>query len=397
MTVVTVADLENAKLDVQTIAEVAMVGYSSDTTTNRDGDVINTLQGQLKLLGFQPPVTYAAAIVFDAMDYTKTISYSGVVYFPDPNALPFTTTGTWVADDELKFFVVQSIGAIAASSITCVPPAGRVATNVQDMIDEYDTAMDLTDTNLATVTTKENNLITLSGVAANATSLGTFTGTTISNNRTNKQALQDIETAYESTVVRKALSSGGSANAITATCAPTLSSLTNGAVIIVKPAYNSTNATVTFSPDGLAAKNIRRWDGALQIGDIDVNIPMILMYNSTDLEWKLLNPKYAEVKSGSGVQVYDGDGKTFTIAHSLGVVPSIITPYAFLQTGPDVGYSSGARVILANCADVTYEADATNIYIHVSTGGISIINKSTYANGTMSTASKWDIGVECIA
>jgi hypothetical protein len=320
-----------------------------------------------------------------------------VVYFPDPNALPFTTTGTWVADDELKFFVVQSIGAIAASSITCVPPAGRTATNVQDMIDEYDTAMDLTDSNLSTVTTKENNLITLSGVAANATNLGTFTGTTIANNRTNKQALQDVETAYETTVIRKALTAGGTANAITCTSTPTLASLTNGAVIIVKPAFNSTNATVTFSPDGLAAKNIRRWDGALQIWDIDINIPMILMYNSTDMEWKLLNPKYAELKAGFGVQMYDGDGKTFTIAHGLGTVPSIITPYAYLFAGPDLGYSSGARIVLANCADVTYEADATNVYIHVSTGGISIINKSTYANGTMSTASIWDIGVECIA
>jgi hypothetical protein len=43
-----------------------------------------------------------------------------------------------------------------------------------------------------------NDLITLSGVAENATDLGTFTGSTISDNETVKQALQDLETAVES-------------------------------------------------------------------------------------------------------------------------------------------------------------------------------------------------------
>ena len=43
-----------------------------------------------------------------------------------------------------------------------------------------------------------NDLITLSGVAENDTDLGTFTGSTISDNETVKQALQDLETAVES-------------------------------------------------------------------------------------------------------------------------------------------------------------------------------------------------------
>jgi len=42
-----------------------------------------------------------------------------------------------------------------------------------------------------------DNLVTLSGVAENATDLGTFTGTTISDNETVKGALQDLETAVE--------------------------------------------------------------------------------------------------------------------------------------------------------------------------------------------------------
>lgn len=41
------------------------------------------------------------------------------------------------------------------------------------------------------------DLVTLSGVAANATSLGSFTGSIIPDNQTNKQALQSLETAIE--------------------------------------------------------------------------------------------------------------------------------------------------------------------------------------------------------
>lgn len=46
------------------------------------------------------------------------------------------------------------------------------------------------------------NLVTLSGESANSINHGTFTGTTIQDNRTTKQALQDIETAYETSVIK---------------------------------------------------------------------------------------------------------------------------------------------------------------------------------------------------
>lgn len=42
-----------------------------------------------------------------------------------------------------------------------------------------------------------DDLITLSGVSEGSTTLGTFTGTTISNNQTVKAALQDLETTVE--------------------------------------------------------------------------------------------------------------------------------------------------------------------------------------------------------
>ena len=104
---ITVTDLENAKLDAITIEEVAT--SQLDTTTDRKGNTKNTLQGALKTLGFIPPVTYAAAISFAISDNTKTVEEAGVIYAPLPSALPFTTTGTFVAGDDAKFFVVQGI------------------------------------------------------------------------------------------------------------------------------------------------------------------------------------------------------------------------------------------------------------------------------------------------
>lgn len=47
--------------------------------------------------------------------------------------------------------------------------------------------------------TNVSNLVTLSGVAADSTTLGTFTGSTIADSRNVKQALQDLETYGENT------------------------------------------------------------------------------------------------------------------------------------------------------------------------------------------------------
>ena len=160
----TITDLDNAKLDTDTISEVAMVGTTSDTTANRDGVVIDTLQGRLKKLGYLPPVAYAAAIAFLVTDNVKTIDRNGVIYAPIPSALPFTTSGTWGGDDESKFFVIQSTGEIA---------------DLQD---------DVAD------------LVSLSGVPENSTNLGSFPGDIIPDNSDNKAAMAALEGAIESTL-----------------------------------------------------------------------------------------------------------------------------------------------------------------------------------------------------
>lgn len=61
--------------------------------------------------------------------------------------------------------------------------SGLSATNVQQALDEIDNNVD--------------NLVTLSGVALDSTNLGSFTGVTIPDNQTIKQALQALETELE--------------------------------------------------------------------------------------------------------------------------------------------------------------------------------------------------------
>ncbi len=100
-------DLINGKEDLDTIAEVAMVGTSGDTTINRQGVQVDTIEGRLKKIGFAPPLAYAAGITFTGpLDAVKTVDNGGIIYGCLASARPFTTTGNF-ANDVASFFVVQ--------------------------------------------------------------------------------------------------------------------------------------------------------------------------------------------------------------------------------------------------------------------------------------------------
>lgn len=107
-----VQDLKDGKLDITNIAEVAMVGTTADTTTNREGVVIDTLEGRLKKVGFEPPLPYDAGITFtDAQDAVKSFDSNGIVYGCLASSRPFTTTGNF-QNDSANFFVIQDISEI---------------------------------------------------------------------------------------------------------------------------------------------------------------------------------------------------------------------------------------------------------------------------------------------
>lgn len=79
--------------------------------------------------------------------------------------------------------------------------------NTKDALQDLETGLDNTNTVVNAVITgalelqaNQDDLITLSGVPENSTNLGTFTGTTIPDNQTNKQAVQALETEIENHV-----------------------------------------------------------------------------------------------------------------------------------------------------------------------------------------------------
>jgi len=135
--IVTAGDLVGLKADLQTISDV--VESPALTTTTKSGRELDTLSGALVKLGFQPPVDYDSGIVFEVTDGTKTIDRDGIIYAPLPSALPFTTSGTWTADDEDKFFVVQSVdlygGEIILNKATVANMAADASLQIGNVVE----------------------------------------------------------------------------------------------------------------------------------------------------------------------------------------------------------------------------------------------------------------------
>jgi len=118
--------------DVDDVATAAN-GLKIKSITKINTDAQTLFDASLQALALQPPITYAASIVFTTSDLTKTVDEAGVVYAPLVSALPFTTSGTFVGDDDARFYVVQNG---AASGISATPTAPLTGVNVQDQLDE---------------------------------------------------------------------------------------------------------------------------------------------------------------------------------------------------------------------------------------------------------------------
>ena len=106
---ITTEELQEAKTDAQTLEDVINGGATfggSGLAVGRGGS-IKTLRRSLLDLGYRPPFLYTGAVLFNKGDENRTIEYNGDIYAPLPSELPFSTTGTWEAFDELKFYLVQ--------------------------------------------------------------------------------------------------------------------------------------------------------------------------------------------------------------------------------------------------------------------------------------------------
>ena len=84
-----------------------------------------------------------------------------------------------------------NLGTFAGSTITD-------GATVKGALEDLEAAVESNDTDIAELDANQSDLIALSGVAENAQDLGDFDGVTISANRNIKQALQELETSVES-------------------------------------------------------------------------------------------------------------------------------------------------------------------------------------------------------
>jgi len=168
----------------------------------------------------------------------------------------------------------------------------------------------------------------------------------------------EIKTAYEANADTNALTdfnkgnitgiggvtAGGTVNAITANFTPDVS-LTDGVTVIVRAIGANTSATVTFSPDGSTAKNVRKNGNiALVEGDIaGAGHELLLKRNTTNDVWELLNPAnpnpylvYETEVTGAAVTSIDVTGLDTSVHRSYRVELEIIltssaTLYAYVN------------------------------------------------------------------
>ena len=94
---------------------------------------------------------------------------------------------------------------------------------------------------------------------------------------------------------------GGTANAITATYSPPVTTLVDGQECYVRATAANSTTTPTFSPDSLTARTIvKNGNSALAAGDIAADgHELHLRYRLSDTKWELLNPAKTGTFSGA--------------------------------------------------------------------------------------------------
>jgi hypothetical protein len=134
--------------------------------------------------------------------------------------------------------------------------------------------------------------------------------------RTDSIALGQVQDGKANWVV-----AGGTADALTATYAPAITTLVDGQICFVRAGFANATTTPTFAPNGLTARTIVKEGGnALVAGSIKgADHELILRYKLASTRWELLNPSGASaVSANSTTEVLTGTDTTkFTTADSL--------------------------------------------------------------------------------
>lgn len=186
-----------------------------------------------------------------------------------------------------------------------------------------------------------------------------------------------------------AIAAGG-ADALTGAFVPPRLSVEDGLMLRVRATAANATATPTFSPDGLTARTIVRFDGsALRSGDIIVGLDMILEYDLANTRWKLLNPAVGAIFF-KALTADDTGGLNSTAAQPwFPTLPALTLPvgtYLFegtLFTSRTAGTTSHTTSILfagsATIGAISYTATAM-------TGDANTLVSSSTVQGVAATA-----------
>jgi len=114
------------------------------------------------------------------------VAENATVFSPDGGSADFTGTTLSGTDLTIKS-ALQALGTKADANATAITSEASTRASADTTLTN----------NLAETDANTDDLVSLSGVAENSTTLGTFSGSTLANNETIKSALQDLETAVE--------------------------------------------------------------------------------------------------------------------------------------------------------------------------------------------------------
>ena len=362
------------------VASTTDLGTFSGTTIDNNQSIKQALQALETALESESTARASAisGLVDGAPGLLDTLNELAAAINDDEN---FVTTITNLIDaNETHIDNVATLTGVAKDSANLGTFTGSTiadSSTLKAAIQALETALELKAAS-SVVTEIDGNvddLITLSGVAENASGLGTFTGSTISDASTIKDALQDLETAVE----------GAQAGSAVADRTKTITGDADTSHYITFVADDNSTATaetvftdagVTYNP----ASNL------LTVGSLDVSSPRIggVVVTSTAAEINLLDgvtATTAELNTLDGVTATASeinllDGLTATTAE-------LNTLDGITSTATELNLLDGATVTTAEI-NLLDGVTATTAELNLLDGVTATTAELNYVDGTTS-------------
>ena len=362
------------------VASTTDLGTFSGTTIDNNQSIKQALQALETALETESTARASAisGLVDGAPGLLDTLNELAAAINDDEN---FVTTITNLIDaNETHIDNVATLTGVAKDSANLGTFTGSTiadSSTVKAAIQALETALELkAATSVVTeIDGNVDDLITLSGVAENASGLGTFTGSTISDASTIKDALQDLETAVE----------GAQAGSAVADRTKTITGDADTSHYITFVADDNSTATaetvftdagVTYNP----ASNL------LTVGSLDVSSPRIggVVVTSTAAEINLLDgvtATTAELNTLDGVTATASeinllDGLTATTAE-------LNTLDGITSTATELNLLDGATVTTAEI-NLLDGVTATTAELNLLDGVTATTAELNYVDGTTS-------------